>query len=140
MVQRLTAPNYYGALCLLVDEAGFLVESKTAALLAELPANEAKLVAAESIVRALGVTDGPSFDALMDALSDSGGGAGGSNSNAGGGCGRVHVTLAPLLLVVVGWLSDGAVVRSLTLQAVDTCMLSLFPHGCCSCCMTTTCI
>lgn len=44
VVQRLTAPHYYGALCLLVDEAGFLVESKTAAFIADLPANEAKLV------------------------------------------------------------------------------------------------
>jgi hypothetical protein len=85
VVQRLTAPHYYGALCLLVDEAGFLVESKTAALIAELPANEAKLVAAESIVRALGVTDGPGFDALMDALTADGSG---SISNAGGEWGK----------------------------------------------------
>jgi hypothetical protein len=81
VVQRLTAPHYYGALCLLVDEAGFLVESKTAALIAELPANEAKLVVAESIVRALGVTDGPGFDALMDALTADGSG---STNNTGG--------------------------------------------------------
>lgn len=57
------------------------MEGKTAALIAELPANEAKLVAAESIVRALGVTDGPGFDALMDALTADGSG---SISNAGG--------------------------------------------------------
>jgi hypothetical protein len=86
VAQRLTAPHYYGALCLLVDEAGFLVESKTAALIAELPANEAKLVAADSIVRALGVTDGPGFDALMEALSADGSG---SLSNAGGECTRI---------------------------------------------------
>lgn len=67
----------------MVDEAGFLVESKTAALIAELPADEAKLVAAESIVKALGVTDGPGFDALIEALTAEGGS--GSLSNAGGG-------------------------------------------------------
>lgn len=89
MAQRLTAPHYYGALCLLVDEAGFLVESKTAALIAELPANEAKLVAADSIVRALGVTDGPGFDTLMEALTADGSG---SLSNAGGGCIRIYVS------------------------------------------------
>lgn len=90
-MQRLTTPHYYGALCLLVDEAGFLVESKTAALIAELPASKAKLVAAESVVRALGVTDGPGFDALMDALTAVGGGS--INGTTGGGwvfCGVCH--------------------------------------------------
>lgn len=84
-MQRLTAPHYYGALCLLVDEAGFLVESKTAALIGELPANEAKLVAAESIVRALGVTDGPGFDAFMDALTAVGGDGSINGNTTGGG-------------------------------------------------------
>eukprot|EP00775_Hariotina_reticulata_P011515 gene11515-11658_t len=68
VAQRLLDPQHYGALCLLVDEAGFLLEKKTAALIAQMPANEAKMVAADAIVRALGVTDGPAFDALMDAL------------------------------------------------------------------------
>lgn len=99
VVHRITAPHYYGALCLLVDEAGFLVESKTAALIAELPADEAKLVAAESIVKALGVTDGPGFDALIEALTAEGGS--GSLSNAGGGynlgtkCRSVPITCSP---------------------------------------------
>lgn len=73
---RLAEPHLYGALCLLVDEAGFLIEPKAAALIEKLPAAESKMVAAQSIVRALGVTDGPAFDALIDALSaDSGSGA-----------------------------------------------------------------
>jgi hypothetical protein len=71
--QRLSDPSYYGALCLLVDEAGFLIDSKAAALIAQLPPNEGQLVAAEAIVRSLGVSDGPAFDALIDALSADGG-------------------------------------------------------------------
>lgn len=73
VAQRLSDPSYYGALCLLVDEAGFLIDAKAAALIAQLPASEGQLVAAEAIVRSLGVSDGPAFDALMDALSADGG-------------------------------------------------------------------
>jgi hypothetical protein len=83
-----------------VDEAGFLVESKTAALIAELPANEAKLVAADSIVRALGVTDGPGFDALMEALTANGNG---SLSNAGGERVRIWVGCLKGGRVSVSW-------------------------------------
>lgn len=75
VAQRLSEPGYFGALCLLVDEAGFLVESKTQALIAQLPASAGQMVAAEAIVRSLGVTDGPAFDALIDALSADGGAA-----------------------------------------------------------------
>lgn len=73
VAQRLSDPSYYGALCLLVDEAGFLIDAKAAALIAQLPASEGQLVAAEAIVRSLGVSDGPAFDALMGALSADGG-------------------------------------------------------------------
>ncbi|WIA22959.1 hypothetical protein OEZ86_009886 [Tetradesmus obliquus] len=73
VAQRLSDPSYYGALCLLVDEAGFLIDAKAAALIAQLPPSEGQLVAAEAIVRSLGVSDGPAFDALMDALSADGG-------------------------------------------------------------------
>jgi hypothetical protein len=73
VAQRLSDPSYYGALCLLVDEAGFLIDSKAAALIAQLPPSEGQLVAAEAIVRSLGVSDGPAFDALIDALSADGG-------------------------------------------------------------------
>jgi len=59
-----------GALQLLCDEAGFLVEAKAAVLVSKLPADEAGRVKAASIVRALGVTDGAGFDALMDALTE----------------------------------------------------------------------
>lgn len=69
VTQRLHEPHLYGTLCLLVDEAGFLVEPKAAALISKLPASEGQLVAAEAIVRSLGVTDGAAFDALIDALS-----------------------------------------------------------------------
>jgi hypothetical protein len=36
VAQRLIDPQHYGALCLLVDEAGFLLEKKTAALIAQV--------------------------------------------------------------------------------------------------------
>lgn len=94
VVQRLTAPHYYGALCLLVDEAGFLLESKTAALIAELPANEAKLVAADSIVRALGVTDGPGFEALMEALTLEGGNSASRSAGGARACERGRLCIA----------------------------------------------
>ncbi|KAJ9522954.1 hypothetical protein QJQ45_023754 [Haematococcus lacustris] len=67
--ERLRSPAYLGALSLLADEAGFLVDSKVRAMLDKLPKDEAGLLAAESIVRAVGVTDGTGFAALMDALS-----------------------------------------------------------------------
>ncbi|KAF5832552.1 sperm tail C-terminal domain-containing protein [Dunaliella salina] len=67
--ERLRDPRSYGALSLLVDEAGFLTDAKAKAVMEKLPKDEAGLVAAESIVRALGVVDGISFDTLMDALS-----------------------------------------------------------------------
>ncbi|KAJ9522775.1 hypothetical protein QJQ45_019817 [Haematococcus lacustris] len=67
--ERLRSPAYLGALSLLADEAGFLVDSKVRAMLDKLPKDEAGLLAAESIVRAVGVTDGTGFTALMDALS-----------------------------------------------------------------------
>lgn len=73
VAQHLCQPHLYGALCLLVDEAGFLIEPKTAALIARLPPCEGQLVAAEAVVRSLGVTDGPAFDALVDALRADGG-------------------------------------------------------------------
>lgn len=67
--ERLRDPRYYGALSLLVDEAGFLIDTKAHNMMERLPKDEAGLVAADSIVRALGVTDGSGFDALMGALS-----------------------------------------------------------------------
>lgn len=67
---RLHQPRYYGALSLLCDEAGFLLDSKARALIERLPKDESGLVKAGAIVRALGVTDGAGFDALMDALTD----------------------------------------------------------------------
>ncbi|KAA6420207.1 MAG: coiled-coil domain-containing protein [Trebouxia sp. A1-2] len=67
---RLQEPTYFGALQLLCDEAGFLVDSKAHKMLASLPKHQdEQLVHAESVVKALGVTDGASFDALMAALS-----------------------------------------------------------------------
>ena len=67
---RLQEPTYFGALQLLCDEAGFLVDSKAHKMLASLPKHQdEQLIHAESVVKALGVTDGASFDALMAALS-----------------------------------------------------------------------
>lgn len=71
---RLRDPRHWGALGLLCDEAGFLVDAKARAMLARLPQDagnrdEAGMIKAESIVRSLGVTDGHAFDALLDALS-----------------------------------------------------------------------
>ncbi|KAF6263341.1 sperm tail-domain-containing protein [Scenedesmus sp. NREL 46B-D3] len=73
VAQRMSDPSYYGALCLLADEAGFLIDAKAAALIAQLPPSEGQAVAAKAVVRSLGVSDGPAFDALMDALSADGG-------------------------------------------------------------------
>ena len=66
---RLRDQRYYGALSLLCDEAGFLVDAKVRGMLEKLPKDEAGLVKAESVLRSLGITDGSSFEALMDALS-----------------------------------------------------------------------
>jgi hypothetical protein len=44
--------------------------TQAAALVSKLPADEAGRVKAASIVRSLGVSDGPGFDALMDALTE----------------------------------------------------------------------
>lgn len=62
--------RYTGALQLLCDQAGFLVDSKLHKMLVELPSHdESGMVRSDSIVKALGVTDGSSFEALMAALS-----------------------------------------------------------------------
>ena len=67
---KLQEPTYFGALQLLCDEAGFLVDSKAHKMLASLPKHQdEQLIQAESVVKALGVTDGASFEALMSALS-----------------------------------------------------------------------
>ena len=66
---RLQDARYTGALNLLVDEAGFLVEAKVRNMLERLPKDEAGKVAAESIVRSLGIADGTGFEALVSALS-----------------------------------------------------------------------
>jgi hypothetical protein len=70
VAERLKQPAYYGALTLLIDEAGFLMDQKTQALVSKLPQDQAGLVAAGAVLRALGVTDGPGFDALMEALTE----------------------------------------------------------------------
>mmetsp|Transcript_35004 Transcript_35004/g.99216 ORF Transcript_35004/g.99216 Transcript_35004/m.99216 type:complete len:688 (-) Transcript_35004:130-2193(-) len=69
VAERTRDPRYFGALQLLVDEAGFLVDVKANKMLDALPKDELGRVRVDSILRALGVTDGASFDALMDALS-----------------------------------------------------------------------
>ncbi|KAG1659692.1 hypothetical protein FOA52_004331 [Chlamydomonas sp. UWO 241] len=65
---RIHDARYTGALGLLCDEAGFLVDSRARAVLEKLPRDEAGLIRAESVLRALGVADGAAFDALMRAL------------------------------------------------------------------------
>ena len=67
--ERLRDPRYLGALSLLCDEAGFLVDSKVRSMVDRLSKDEDGMVKAESVLRSLGITDGPSFDALMEALS-----------------------------------------------------------------------
>ncbi len=69
MQERLRDQRYYGALSLLCDEAGFLVDARARGMLDSLSKDEAGMVKAESVLRAIGVTDGSAFDALMDALS-----------------------------------------------------------------------
>jgi len=68
LAARLHDPRYAGALGMLCDEAGFLVDSKAQSMLEKLPRDEAGRVRAESILRALGIADGAAFDALMAAL------------------------------------------------------------------------
>jgi len=65
---RLRNHRYWGALGLLCDEAGFLVDSKARTMLEHLSKDDQGRVKAESIIRALGVSDGASLDALMGAL------------------------------------------------------------------------
>ncbi len=60
---RVRQPRYFGALCLLVDEAGFLLEPKTRAMLERLPQDERGCMSALS-------------EALMEALALNGGGYG----------------------------------------------------------------
>ena len=69
VAERLKDARNWGALGLLVDEAGFLMDTKARNMVEKLSKDEAGLVKAEAIVRALGVSDGLSFDALLDALS-----------------------------------------------------------------------
>lgn len=90
--QRLSLPRYYGALVLLTDAAGFLVAPRAAQLLASFPSqDESGRVDAASVVRALGVTDGPGFEALMDALTEGGGGSsGGCEEGESGELALVH--------------------------------------------------
>lgn len=54
---------------LLIDEAGFLMEVKTRKMVDSLPANEQGKVKLDTVLRALGITDGIAFDAMLDALS-----------------------------------------------------------------------
>lgn len=77
VARKLQEPSYFGALQLLCDEAGFLVESKAHKMLSSLPKHggpqgvtpqDQGLIQAASVVKALGVTDGASFEALMAAL------------------------------------------------------------------------
>ena len=67
--RRIRDPKNYGALSLLCDEGGFLLDIKTRAMLDKLTKDEAGQVKAESVLRALGVVDGPSFDSLLEVLS-----------------------------------------------------------------------
>lgn len=76
VARKLQEPGYFGALQLLCDEAGFLLDSKAHKMLSSLPKHEEEglthsdqgLIQAGSVVKALGVTDGASFEALMAAL------------------------------------------------------------------------
>ena len=76
VARKLQEPGYFGALQLLCDEAGFLVDSKAHKMLSSLPRHgeeglthsDQGLIQAESVIKALGVTDGASFEALMAAL------------------------------------------------------------------------
>ena len=76
VARKLQEPGYFGALQLLCDEAGFLVDSKAHKMLSSLPKHgeeglthsDQGLIQAGSVIKALGVTDGASFEALMAAL------------------------------------------------------------------------
>ena len=76
VARKLQEPGYFGALQLLCNEAGFLVDSKAHKMLSGLPrhgeeglvSSDQGLIQAGSAVKALGVSDGASFEALMAAL------------------------------------------------------------------------
>ena len=76
LARKLQEPGYFGALQLLCNEAGFLVDSKAHKMLSSLPKHgeegpthsDQGLIQAGSVIKALGVTDGASFEALMAAL------------------------------------------------------------------------
>ena len=96
VARKLQEPGYFGALQLLCDEAGFLVDSKAHKMLSGLPKHgeeglthsDQGLIQAGSVIRALGVTDGASFEALMAALTVAE--AEGSQSMGGGELTLVH--------------------------------------------------
>ncbi|GMH33905.1 hypothetical protein BSKO_01739 [Bryopsis sp. KO-2023] len=65
---RVVSEQYRDALHLLCDEVGFLVDAKARKLIESVPTDEQGLAQTEAILNAVGVVDGPTFDALMDAL------------------------------------------------------------------------
>lgn len=67
--ERIRDPRNLGALQLLIDEGGFLLEARTRGMIEKLPKDDQGMVKLESILRALGVVDGMAFDSLLDALS-----------------------------------------------------------------------
>ncbi|KAG2497477.1 hypothetical protein HYH03_004630 [Edaphochlamys debaryana] len=69
LTERLRDPRNYGALGMLCDEAGFLIDAKAKHMIDRLAKDEAGLVKAEAILRSLGIADGSAFDSLLEALS-----------------------------------------------------------------------
>ncbi|KAG2426185.1 hypothetical protein HXX76_013166 [Chlamydomonas incerta] len=67
--ERLRDGRNWGALGLLCDEAGFLIDIKARNMIERLSKDEQGLVKAEAILRSLGIADGSAFDALLEALS-----------------------------------------------------------------------
>mmetsp|Transcript_4676 Transcript_4676/g.15483 ORF Transcript_4676/g.15483 Transcript_4676/m.15483 type:complete len:645 (+) Transcript_4676:346-2280(+) len=70
--ERMEDPKYRALLRLLVSESGFLVDAKLARALEGAVGEDGDALRADSIVRALGISDGPAFDALVACLSEGG--------------------------------------------------------------------
>lgn len=65
---RIDSAAHREALQLVLDETGFLQDAKAKKLVKSVGTNGNGMASVEAVIYALGVTDGPTFDALMEAL------------------------------------------------------------------------
>mmetsp|Transcript_7426 Transcript_7426/g.8564 ORF Transcript_7426/g.8564 Transcript_7426/m.8564 type:complete len:657 (+) Transcript_7426:326-2296(+) len=70
--EKIQDPRFKGMLEMLCDEAGFLVDMKVQKLVDSVPKEEGNQLRVDSILKALGVSDGATFDSLAQALAKDG--------------------------------------------------------------------